>query len=67
MAAIPNFFRQEFMVQDTSWRDTVMNRPLPIKDGYFELDDAPGLGFEFNEEELNHHPGIRIARPGFYV
>ncbi|HEX6546139.1 MAG TPA: mandelate racemase/muconate lactonizing enzyme family protein, partial [Bryobacteraceae bacterium] len=22
MAAIPNFFRQEFMVQDTSWRDT---------------------------------------------
>ena len=67
MAAIPNFFRQEFMVQDTSWRDTVMNRPLPVQDGYFELDDAPGLGFEFNEEELSRHPGIRTARPGFYI
>jgi galactonate dehydratase len=67
MAAIPNFFRQEFMLQDTDWRDTVLNRPLPIQNGYFELDDLPGLGFEFTEDELNRHPGVRTARPGFYV
>jgi galactonate dehydratase len=67
MAAIPNFFRQEFMLQDVHWRDAVLNRPLPVRGGYFELDDAPGLGFDLNEDEMERHPGIRLPRPGFYI
>jgi galactonate dehydratase len=67
MAAIPNFFRQEFMLQDVAWRDTVLNRPLPVHGGYYHLDETPGLGVDLNEDELVRHPGVRSARPGFYI
>ena len=67
MAAIPNFFRQEFMLEDVPWRDTVLSRPLPVSNGYFHLDETPGLGFDLNEEESARHPGVRSARPGFYI
>jgi galactonate dehydratase len=67
MAATPNFFRQEFMLMDVPWRDTVIDKPLPIKDGFFHLSDAPGLGFDLVESELDNHPGVRVARKGFYI
>lgn len=67
VASIPNFFRQEFMVQDVAWRDTVLDRQLPVKNGFFHLDERPGLGFELVEEELERHPGVRAAREGFYI
>jgi galactonate dehydratase len=65
MASVSNFFRQEFMLQDVPWRDTVLDRPLPVEGGFFHLDDRPGLGFDANE--LARHPGVRAPRPGFYV
>ncbi|HET6217103.1 MAG TPA: mandelate racemase/muconate lactonizing enzyme family protein [Acidobacteriaceae bacterium] len=67
MASVPNFFLQEFMVTDVSWRDTVLDKPLPVKDGFLELSDAPGLGFDLVEEEMELHPGVTKRRPGFYV
>jgi galactonate dehydratase len=67
VAAIPNFFRQEFMLTDVAWRDTVLDRPLPIVDGYFVLDDRPGLGFDLVEPEMERHPGVRQPRAGFYI
>jgi galactonate dehydratase len=67
MASIPNFFRQEFMLTDVPWRDTVLDRPLPVWNGLFHLDDRPGLGFDFNEEEIERHPGVRSPREGFYL
>lgn len=67
MAAIPNFFRQEFMLTDVAWRDTVLDRPLPVAGGCYSLDDRPGLGFDLIEAEMERHPGVRQARPGFYV
>ena len=45
----------------------MLDRPLPVRDGYFHLNDRPGLGFDFNEEDLARHPGVRAARDGFYV
>jgi galactonate dehydratase len=66
-AAIPNFFRQEFMFTDVPWRDTVISRPLNIKSGHLILDDAPGLGVDLVDAEMNAHPGIVTARDGFYV
>ena len=67
MASIPNFFRQEFMLQDVPWRDAVLDRPLPVRDGYFHLDHRPGLGFDLIEGEVDRHPGVRTARDGFYI
>jgi len=67
MAAVPNFFRQEFMMMDVPWRDTVLDKPLPVNDGYFHLSDAHGLGFDLVEAELERHPGVVTPRPGFYI
>jgi galactonate dehydratase len=67
MASVSNFFLQEFMFTDVPWRDTVLDRRLPVRDGYFELSDEPGLGFDLVEEELQKHPGITVRREGFYV
>jgi galactonate dehydratase len=65
--SLPNFFRQEFMFTDVSWRDTVISRPLPVQDGYIVLDDAPGLGVDLIDAEMDAHPGVTSARDGFYV
>lgn len=67
MASIPNFFLQEFMLNDVPWRDTVLDKPLPVRDGCFDLNDEPGLGFDLVEDELERHPGIAIRRVGFYI
>ncbi|HZT22996.1 MAG TPA: mandelate racemase/muconate lactonizing enzyme family protein [Verrucomicrobiae bacterium] len=69
MATVPNFCRQEFMVNDVAWRDTCLSQPLPVENGFFILPERPGLGFEINEAELLKHPGIRVppADRIFYV
>lgn len=69
-AAIPNFFRQEFMFSDVPWRDTVIDRPIAamVCDGRLHLSERPGLGVDLVEEEMEKHPGI-VARPpaNFYI
>jgi len=67
MASIPNFFLQEFMLQDVPWRDAVLDRPLPVRNGAYHLDSRPGLGFDMDIEEAEKHPGVLSPRPGFYV
>jgi galactonate dehydratase len=66
-ASLPNFFRQEFMFNDVPWRDKVISRPLNIRDGRLILDDAPGLGVELIDEEMELHPGVTTPRTGFYI
>ncbi len=66
-AALPNFFRQEFMFHDVPWRDEVIDHPLDIRDGHLYLSDRSGLGADLVEEELDRHPGVREMRDGFYV
>jgi galactonate dehydratase len=68
-AAIPNFFRCEFMFNDVPWRDQVIDHPLDVHGGFLHLSDRPGLGVDFVEEELEKHPAVRglTERAGFYV
>ncbi|HEX2861565.1 MAG TPA: mandelate racemase/muconate lactonizing enzyme family protein, partial [Lacunisphaera sp.] len=76
-AAIPNFFRQEFMFTDVPWRDTVIDHPLDVRDGQLYLSERPGLGVDLVESEMEKHPGLRWVqasddiivheRKGFYV
>ncbi len=67
MSSIPNFFLQEFMATDVPWRDAVLDKPLPIRQGFFELGDEAGLGFDLVEEQIELHPGIISPRAGFYT
>ena len=68
-ASVPNFFRQEFIFNDVSWRDEVITHPIKemVKNGCLHLSDEPGLGVDLVEEEMEKHPGVTKPRPGFYV
>lgn len=66
-ASVPNFFRQEFMFNDVSWRDEIIDYPLDIQNGHLLLSNRPGLGVDLIEEEMEAHPGIRKHKDGFYV
>ncbi len=52
------------MLSDVPWRDTVLERPLPVGNGFFELTAEPRLGFDLVEEELEKHPGVMRRRAG---
>lgn len=69
MATVPNFFRQEFMVNDVPWRDGCLSHPLPVSNGFFEMPDRPGLGFDIDESVLLAHPGVRtrLTDRTFYI
>lgn len=66
-ASVPNFFRQEYMFNDVPWRDAVLTHPIVVEDGHLILSDRPGLGVDLIEEEMEKHPGVRVARKGFYI
>lgn len=66
-AAVPNFFRQEFMFNDVPWRDEVIDHPIEVENGYLVLSERPGLGVDLVEEEMEKHPGVRCPRKGFYI
>lgn len=69
-AAIPNFFRQEFMFNDVEWRDEIITHPIKdmISNGYLHLTERPGLGVDLIEEEMEKHPGIVSNPPhNFYI
>lgn len=68
-ATVPNFFRQEFMFNDVPWRDTVIDHPIAdmVSAGRLHLSERPGLGVDLVPEEMEAHPGVLEARPGYYV
>ncbi len=55
-ASIPNFYIQEFDVDDAPWRDEIMTHPLQVENGALVLSDRPGLGADLVEEQLAKHP-----------
>lgn len=68
-ASVPNFFRQEFMFEDVSWRDTVINHPIGemIENGHLHLSNRAGLGVDLVETELEKHPGLLQPRKDYYI
>ena len=54
-AAAPNFLILE-TARDMPWHDLVQKNPLVLKDGYFELPTAPGLGVELDEDVIASRP-----------
>jgi len=50
------------MLTEVPWRDTVIDKPLPIQNGHFVLYQPPGLGFDLIEEEMESHLGVTVHR-----
>ena len=56
-ATMPNLIALEFHAVGTPWWDTLIQgvtKPL-IQNGHIRVPDAPGLGFEIDEEAFNEH------------
>ena len=60
-AAMPNFLILEH-ARKPPYFEGVLQEPLVINDGYFELPDRPGLGVELDEDFVNAHPHHLITR-----
>jgi len=57
-ASTPNFLILEYHPDDESPRkDLVMGEAIVAKDGYLEIPDKPGWGYEMNEEVFKRLPG----------
>ena len=54
-AAIPNFTVLEYQYADVPWRDSILDEPIRIENGYIVVPEKPGIGVEVNKEELEKH------------
>ena len=54
--ATPNFLIQEDMLSDVPWRWEVVESQMQTAGGYWQINDAPGLGIEVNEAAAARHP-----------
>ncbi|MCC7355286.1 MAG: mandelate racemase/muconate lactonizing enzyme family protein [Anaerolineae bacterium] len=53
----PNFYRQEnFGEHDVPYRDGLVSGWNRFRDGFFTLDETPGLGLELNDAVIAAHP-----------
>ena len=49
-ACIPNFLVLEHQMGDVPWRDELVDEPLALSDGRYDLPTRPGLGAKLNHE-----------------
>ena len=59
----PNFGVQEFIGFGTEKLNSVFSHPLSLDNGFIQLEDKPGLGVEYNEDEASKHPYKRSYLP----
>ena len=55
-ASTPNFLILEYHPDDESPRKDLIKDPILVKNGYLEIPNKPGWGYEVNEEAFRHHP-----------
>ena len=54
--ATPNVVIQEEMSGAVPWYDAVVDSPIAVADGAWQVPTRPGLGVEVNEAEIARHP-----------
>ena len=54
--ATPNFVIQEEMSGAVPWYHTVLQGPIVLQEGFWQVPQGPGLGIEFDEYEADRHP-----------
>ena len=52
---VPNFYKLETIRYDLSGYDTLIDKPLDVREGNLYMPDAPGLGINLDEEFLKNH------------
>ncbi|HMQ30068.1 MAG TPA: galactonate dehydratase [Chloroflexaceae bacterium] len=54
--ATPNWVIQEAISRDVAWRNEVVETVHQVRDGFYGVPTAPGLGIEVNERAAARHP-----------
>ena len=63
----PNFMIQEaFGEFDVPWRNSLVGGWNPVRNGEFNLSDAPGLGLDIDEAAIAQHPYVKNAFPSLW-
>lgn len=60
---VPNFGIQEFVGFGGEEMNSVFKHPLILTDGHLMINDTPGLGVEFNENEAEKYQYKRSYLP----
>lgn len=55
-ACTPNFLILEYHPDDESPRKDLIKDPIMVKNGYLEIPNKPGWGYEVNEEAFRRYP-----------
>lgn len=55
-ACTPNFLILEYHPDDAAPRKDLIKDPILVKNGYLEIPNKPGWGYEVNEEAFRHYP-----------
>jgi len=55
MIGVPNFYRNEFSVNNIEEYNAALNHPLDIREGSLYLPDRPGHGYELDDEYAATH------------
>jgi galactonate dehydratase len=55
-ACTPNFLILEYHPDDQSPRKDLIKDPILVKNGYLEIPNKPGWGYEVNEEAFSRYP-----------
>lgn len=56
-SVLPGFYVQEMFDEfAVPWRETLLDHPVEIRDGYATVSTRPGLGITFDREEARRHP-----------
>jgi galactonate dehydratase len=55
-ACTPNFLILEYHPDDSGARKDLIKDPILVKNGYLEIPNKPGWGYDINEEAFAHYP-----------
>lgn len=56
MMTVPNFYRLEMSDHSVKAYNSVITKPLDIRDGYLHLSERPGLGYDLNHDFIKANP-----------
>ncbi len=54
-ACIPNLLLMEHQMTDVAWRDELLDEPLVVRNGAYDLPTRPGLGYRLNHEAVSRY------------
>ena len=56
MISTPNFYRLEIAYSELPYNNAALTPPLNVRNGFYHISDAPGIGHELNPDYIAAGP-----------